>query len=1051
MGFTMHNSKSFFDKKFGKTAFTWLISVVFIFSNFATVFANSVSPLELRDETNPGAQESFQENIEDFPTTDIESTSAYEDGLNLSGTFINKDQLHLFSLAMPQLENRERNVIVYLPSDYHNGEISYPVIYVLDARSLFIQPSFSPEDRILNEALYQFYTREHGREVIIVGIESDPIHIWDEYGPWVNQNMYLWMDPYEANQVEGGKGDAFLDFMEQTLKPAIDERYRTLSDRENTSIAGYKMGGLLSVYAGLTRAETYAEVMAMSPAVWFAESGQEWLSGNHLLIMIDRDGVPENVFFSLDVDPKDRVTDLIDRPAILDSQGSKISFPQAHVEGTQALVEGLLRRGYSALEVIGGIDTPTEWTQTMIDSSHELLEGNFLNYLPLILKPALISPQITSASSATFSKSSASSFTITTSGYPVPTISISGTLPAGITFTDNHNGTAKLAGTPTGTGTYTLTITAQNGVAPDATQTFTLNVIASPLITSASSVTFTKSAVSSFTITTSGYPVPTISISGTLPAGITFTDNHNGTAKLAGTPTATGTYTLTITAQNGVAPNATQTFTLKVVTPPLITSASSATFTKSTVSSFTITTSGYPVPTISISGTLPAGITFTDNHNGTANLAGTPTATGTYTLTITAQNGVAPNATQTFTLKVIASPLITSASSVTFTKSSVSSFTITTSGYPVPTISVSGSMPAGISFKDDGNGTARIYGTPTALGTYTLTITAQNGVTPNATQTFTLKVIEGCPGPGSCLITFSMNMSPYLNRTRNVAVYLPPNYNSGNYYPVIYLMDAQHMFGAQIGAPVEDNVDWKMDETLDSHYSSYGRGVIAVGIWIDTHYPWSEYTITPNPNMDHWWSGESFAAPDGGGMINFIRYVLKPEIDSRFHTLTDRDHTAIGGGSRCALLALYAGLLAKETFSRVMAMSPAVWIAESKYEAHVDIPGLTTWRTCSGVTYCNGLEWWIKHNDAPTNVRYFLYIGTSEQSGYVYPYVQLSTNPDHQIRIEYAYVDGARMVKNALISDGVQSISYIENDGGTHEPKVWRNFIIPNVLPFFEW
>ena len=96
MGFTMHNSKSFFDKKFGKTAFTWLISVVFIFSNFATVFANSVSPLELRDETNPGAQESFQENIEDFPTTDIESTSAYEDGLNLSGTFINKDQYSIF-------------------------------------------------------------------------------------------------------------------------------------------------------------------------------------------------------------------------------------------------------------------------------------------------------------------------------------------------------------------------------------------------------------------------------------------------------------------------------------------------------------------------------------------------------------------------------------------------------------------------------------------------------------------------------------------------------------------------------------------------------------------------------------------------------------------------------------------------------------------------------------------------------------------------------------------------------------------------------------------
>ncbi len=208
------------------------------------------------------------------------------------------------------------------------------------------------------------------------------------------------------------------------------------------------------------------------------------------------------------------------------------------------------------------------------------------------------------------------------------------------------------------------------------------------------------------------------------------------------------------------------------------------------------------------------------------------------------------------------------------------------------------------------------------------------------------------------------------------------------------------MFGAQTPSDtpitIDDSVDWTMDEKLDSYYSDTGKGIIAVAIWFDTHYPWSEYTITPNLNMDHWWSGESFEAPEGGGMINFIRYKLKPEIDSRFNTLSDRDHTAIGGGSRCALLALYAGLLAPETFSRVMAMSPAVWIAESKYEAH--IPGLTTWGICydrSGnyIPVCNGLEWWLAHNQAPTNVKYFLYIGTSEQSGYLEPFVQLSTNP----------------------------------------------------------
>ena len=75
---------------------------------------------------------------------------------------------------------------------------------------------------------------------------------------------------------------------------------------------------------------------------------------------------------------------------------------------------------------------------------------------------------------------SAGSFTVTnTAGYPTgTTITKTGTLPAGVSFTDNHNGTATIAGTPaTGTeGSYPLTITASNGVSPDATQSFTLKI-----------------------------------------------------------------------------------------------------------------------------------------------------------------------------------------------------------------------------------------------------------------------------------------------------------------------------------------------------------------------------------------------------------------------------------------------------------------------------------------------------------------------------------------------------------------------------------------------
>jgi hypothetical protein len=179
-------------------------------------------------------------------------------------------------------------------------------------------------------------------------------------------------------------------------------------------------------------------------------------------------------------------------------------------------------------------------------------------------------PAITSADSTTFLVGASGSFTVTTTGGPTPTITLSGTLPITVTFSDNGNGTATLAGTPaSGTaGVYPLTFTASNGVLPNASQSFTLTVQQAPAITSANSTMFVVGASGSFTVTATGVPTPTITLGGTLPSGITFSDNGNGTATLAGTPASgtAGIYPLTFTASNGVLPNATQNFTLTVST-----------------------------------------------------------------------------------------------------------------------------------------------------------------------------------------------------------------------------------------------------------------------------------------------------------------------------------------------------------------------------------------------------------------------------------------------------------------------------------------------------
>jgi hypothetical protein len=205
---------------------------------------------------------------------------------------------------------------------------------------------------------------------------------------------------------------------------------------------------------------------------------------------------------------------------------------------------------------------------------------------------------------------------------------------------------------------------------------------------------------------------------GTLPAGLSFTDNGNGTATLSGDPEAGtgGVYTVTVVANNSGG-SAFQKLAITVDEAAAITSATSATFTVGESGSFEVTTVGYPVPSISETGTLPPGVTFTDNGNGTATLAGTPGAGsgGAYGFGIGAQNSQGTPQAINFTLFIDQPPGFTSGSSATFTVGQAGSFTVVASGYPAPALSEIGALPVGLRFKDNGNGTATISGTPVSV------------------------------------------------------------------------------------------------------------------------------------------------------------------------------------------------------------------------------------------------------------------------------------------------------------------------------------------------
>jgi len=358
--------------------------------------------------------------------------------------------------------------------------------------------------------------------------------------------------------------------------------------------------------------------------------------------------------------------------------------------------------------------------------------------------------------------------TITVTAVETTLITLSGDLPAGVTFTHVAWGAATISGTPeAGTeGEYTVTLTASNNLLAEhpftTEQTFTLTVAPAatpeaPAFTSPATGSLTVGVAGSIAVTATNATTIT-KTSGDLPAGVTFTDNGGGSATIAGTPGAgtEGDYTLTLTASNGTT-STEQTFTLTVApaaTPeaPAFTSPATGSLTVGVAGSIAVTATNATTIT-KTSGDLPAGVTFTDNGGGSATIAGTPGAgtEGDYTLTLTASNGTT-STEQTFTLTVAPAatpeaPAFTSPATGSLTVGVAGSIAVTATNATTIT-KTSGDLPAGVTFTDNGGGSATIAGTPGAgtEGDYTLTLTASNGTT-STDQTFTLTVAPEVVAP----------------------------------------------------------------------------------------------------------------------------------------------------------------------------------------------------------------------------------------------------------------------------------------------------------------
>ena len=149
-----------------------------------------------------------------------------------------------------------RDILVYLPPSYPTANRTYPTLYMHDGQNLFDEAtSFAGEWRV-DEAIEE--ASEEGLEAIVVGIPNTGAERLQEYSP------------FHDARFGGGRAADYVSFVVDTVKPLVDDAFRTTGDRELTATIGSSMGGLISLYAFFERPDLFGAVGAISPSVGFA-------------------------------------------------------------------------------------------------------------------------------------------------------------------------------------------------------------------------------------------------------------------------------------------------------------------------------------------------------------------------------------------------------------------------------------------------------------------------------------------------------------------------------------------------------------------------------------------------------------------------------------------------------------------------------------------------------------------------------------------------------------------------------------------------------------
>jgi predicted alpha/beta superfamily hydrolase len=187
------------------------------------------------------------EKKKDVPTTITEKVSTKSENVSI----LKKE------FVIEGLNDISHKIWLYLPLNYESSAERYPVIYMHDGQNLFDDATSFVGEWDVDGTLNTLYEKT-GKSFIVVGVENGGEKRIEEY------------TPYKNVKYGGGKGDLYIDFLANDLKPYIDKNYRTKTNPENTAIIGSSLGGLISFYGGLKYPNVFGKIGALSTSFWFS-------------------------------------------------------------------------------------------------------------------------------------------------------------------------------------------------------------------------------------------------------------------------------------------------------------------------------------------------------------------------------------------------------------------------------------------------------------------------------------------------------------------------------------------------------------------------------------------------------------------------------------------------------------------------------------------------------------------------------------------------------------------------------------------------------------